>query len=243
MGLIIFDGQSSRDFGIVIEKYPAINHGAKRGNAYQVPGRNGTFYNEDGAFDNYIQSYQIAIREMNRGAAARCADIQAWLSKPGFLRLEDSFEPEYFKLARFAGPLNVEQILGRWGRCTLDFECHPERWLFAGEETYDVTVTGNIHNPTPYNAKPLILITRSSTTSVALGADAYMSIGGYNSSDTDVVIDCEAGTIMSGKGVNLYGSTVFSFPFNEFPELVPGDNVVTATNASSVEIVPRWYVL
>lgn len=243
MGLIIFDGQSSRDFGIVVEQYPSINHGAKRGNAYQVPGRNGSFYNEDGAFDNYVQSYPVAIREMNRGAAARCADVQAWLSKPGFFRLEDSFEPEYFKIARFAGPLNIEQILGHWGRCTLEFECQPERWLINGEEPVDVTVTGQIFNPTPYTAKPLVRITRSSTTVVALGADTYLSIGGYVSSDPDVVIDCEAGTIMSGKGVNLYGSTVFSFPFNDFPVLAPGDNVLTATNSSLVEIVPRWYVL
>ena len=243
MGLIIWNGTPSTDFGIIVEKYPAINHGAKRGEAYQIPGRNGTFYTEDGTFDNYIQPYQISIREMNRGAAARCADIQAWLSKPGFLRLEDSFELEYFKLARFAGPLNIEQILGRWGKCTLEFECQPERWLKSGEETVDITVTGIIHNPTPYVAKPIVYITRSASTVIKLDNDSYMTIGGYLSNDTDIIIDCENGTITSGNGVDLYGSTTFSKTFQDFPVLEPGENVLTASNASLVEIVPRWYML
>lgn len=245
MGLIIFDGQSSRDFGIVIEKYPAINHGAKRGNAYQVPGRNGTFYNEDGAFDNYIQSYQIAIREMNRGAAARCADIQAWLSKPGFLRLEDSFEPEYFKLARFAGPLNVEQVLGRWGRCTLEFECHPERWLKSGEEPVVTTSSTGlaIRNQTPYISKPLIKVTRSASTVISYSNQTLFTVGGYDSDDKDVIIDCAEGTIVSGGGVDLYGSTTFATDYHVFPTLKPGDNVIWCTNATRIEIVPRWYVL
>ena len=93
MGVIIFNGKSSKDFGIIVEQYPAINRGAKRGEAYQIPGRNGTFYSEDGTYDNYVQAYNVAIIEKNRGAAARCADIAAWLSVPGFARLEDSFEP------------------------------------------------------------------------------------------------------------------------------------------------------
>ena len=63
MGVIIYDGTSSKDFGIIVEAFPAMNHGAKRGEPYQIAGRNGVFYDEDGTFDNYVQSYQIAIRE------------------------------------------------------------------------------------------------------------------------------------------------------------------------------------
>ena len=117
MGMI-FNGQSSWDHGLIITAYPSLNHGAKRAEAYQIAGRNGTFYREEGTFDNYIQTYEVAVREKNRRADLRAADIAAWLMAPGFCRLEDSFEPEFFKMARYAGPLNIEQILGKYGICT-----------------------------------------------------------------------------------------------------------------------------
>ena len=242
MGVIIFNGKSSKDFGIIVEQYPSINRGAKRGEAYQIPGRNGTFYSEDGTYDNYVQAYNVAIIEKNRGAAARCADIAAWLSVPGFARLEDSFEPEYFKLARFAGPLNIDQIMGRYGRCTLEFECQPERWLKSGDEEIQLT-DGTIYNPTGNVAKPIIRIVRSATTVLSVNNDAFMSIGGYSSGNTNVYIDCENGTIIDGQGNDLYGSTVFYKNFQDFPVLEPGTSTIAATNSTLVYVTPRWWVL
>lgn len=244
MGLIIYDGKSSKDFGIIIEAFPAMNHGAKRGEPYQIAGRNGVFYDEDGTFDNYIQPYQIAIREgLFRPADKRCADIQAWLSGSGFKRLEDSFEPDYFKLARYAGPLNVEQILGHVGRCTLEFECQPERWLKSGETPIVASSSMlTIHNPTPYTAKPLITINRSGDTVVKIGNDSFMEIS-YTSGTATVTIDCDAGTIYSGT-TDLYPATSFFHTYPDFPALAAGsDTTITATNASNIEVTPRWYVL
>lgn len=243
MGVIIYDGKSSRDFGIIVEAFPSMNHGAKRGEPYQIAGRNGVFYDEDGTFDNYVQAYQIAIREgLFRPADKRCADIQAWLSGSGFKRLEDSFEPEYFKLARYAGPLNVEQILGHVGRCTLEFECQPERWLKSGEEPIVASSTMlTIHNPTPYIAKPLIQIVRTGNTTVSIGIDDYLTVG-YGSGLETVTIDCDTGTITAG-GENMYGSTTFYTAYCDLPELPPGDVTISATNATQITAIPRWYLL
>lgn len=243
MGVIIYDGKASRDFGIIVESFPAMNHGAKRGEPYQIAGRNGVFYDEDGTFDNYIQSYQIAIREgLFRPADKRCTDIQAWLSVPGFKRLEDTFEPEYFKLARYAGPLNVEQILGHVGRCTLEFECQPERWLKSGETPIarDAGLL-TINNPTPYTAKPLIEIVRTGSTTVSIGIDDYLTIG-YASGLETVVIDCDTGTITAG-GVDMYGGTTFYKAYCDLPELPPGLVTISATNATQITVTPRWYLL
>lgn len=243
MGVIIYDGKSSRGFGIIVEAFPAMNHGAKRGEPYQIAGRNGVFYDEDGTFDNYIQAYQIAIREgLFRPADKRCADIQAWLSGSGFKRLEDSFEPEYFKMARYAGPLNVEQILGHVGRCTLEFECQPERWLKIGEKPIVAESTMlTIHNPTPYTAKPLIEITRTGNTTISIGNTAYMLIA-YGAGLGTVTVDCDTGTITAGD-VDMYGSTTFYTTYYDLPTLPPGDVTITATNATQISVKPRWYLL
>lgn len=245
MGVIYFNRRPSTDFGIIVESFPSINRGSRRGDGYKIAGRNGTFYQDEATYDNYVQAYDIAIREKNRGAAARCADIAAWLMAPtgNFLRLEDTFEPEYYKLARFAGPLNIKQILGHVGRCTLEFECQPERWLKSGEIPIETTSTSlTIHNPTLYRAKPLITITRTGTTDISIGNTSYMSIAGATSYPT-VVIDCDAGTIRSGT-TNLYGTTTFYRTYNDFPTLAQEvDTTINATNATKISVVPRWYVL
>lgn len=245
MGVIIYDGKSSRDFGIIVEAFPAMNHGAKRGEPYQIAGRNGVFYDEDGTFDNYIQAYQIAIREgLFRPADKRCADVQAWLSGSGFKRLEDSFEPEYFKLARYAGPLNVEQILGHVGRCTLEFECQPERWLKSGEAAVNLSSNHTIENPTAYTAKPGILVAGASNAliSIAVDGETLMAVTGLGDT-APIFIDCAEGTIKDNDGTSLYGSTIFYTSYQDFPTIPPGAHTITATNAAGIFVQPRWYVL
>ena len=244
MGVIIFDGKSSRDYGIIVESFPAMNHGAKRGEAYQIAGRNGTYYDEDGTFDNYIQSYQIAIREgLFRPADKRCADIQAWLSAPGFKRLEDNFEPEYFKMARYAGPLNVEQILGKWGRCTLEFECKPERWLKSGETVVNMTSESTIENPTAYTAKPGIAVYGASNSLIPIAVDGDVLMEVQGQGEDPVLIDCAEGTILGSDGTNLYGSAIFYTSYHDFPTIPPGMHTITATGATALLVLPRWYVL
>lgn len=243
MGLI-FNGKSSRDFGIVISSYPALNHGVKRGEAYTIAGRNGTFYTEDGTVDNYIQAYEVAVLEKFRGAASRAADIAAWLMAPGFHRLEDSFEPDYYKIARYAGPLNIEQILGIWGKCTLEFDCLPERWLKTGEDVFTSTADpAIIYNPTPYTSKPIIKLYGSSTLALTINGSHILDVTGQGSGGP-VVIDSDAGTITDGSGENIMGQVTFYTAFNDFPVLAPGSNSITlGTNVTDFEIIPRWYVL
>lgn len=245
MGVIIFNGKSSTDYGIVIEKRPPQNHGAKRGEAYTIAGRNGTYFREDGTYDNYIQPYEIAIRQgMTRRADLRAADVAAWLlGSSGFCRLEDGFEPEFFRLARYAGPLNIEQILNAWGRCTLEFDCRPERWLVSGEEPIS-TLFGSIYNPTPNYARPLIKMSGGTDTlSLTLNGTKVIEVTGQGSNNP-VIIDCDAATITDASGENIMGAATFYLPYNEFPKLAPGANTIFfGSNVTAYEITPRWWVL
>ena len=238
-----FNGQNSRDYGLIITAYPPLNHGVRRGEAYTIAGRSGTYYREDGTFDNYIQTYEVAIREKNRRADLRAADIAAWLMQPGFCRLEDSFEPEYFKMARFAGPLNIEQILGKYGKCTLEFDCLPERWLVSGEEPIS-TLFGSIYNPTPNYARPLIKMSGGTDTlSLTLNGTKVIEVTGQGSNNP-VIIDCDAATITDASGENIMGAATFYLPYNEFPKLAPGANTIFfGDNVTAYELTPRWWVL
>lgn len=244
MGMIIFNGESSRDHGIVIEKYPETVHPAKRGEGYQIMGRSGTYYHETGCYENVIQPYGIAIREGRfRRADLRSNDIAAWLlGSSGYCRLEDSFSPEEYRLARFAGPMNIEQILGLYGRCTLEFDCKPERWLKSGEKALNIKTTASVYNPTIFAAKPLIKITSSSNMIVKINNVLFMTI--TTSEELTAVIDCEEMTVRHPVGVSLMNKTTFANEWNEFPTLEPGMSTFTLTGNETVfEVIPRWWTV
>ena len=158
---ITFNGKSSADFGLIVEYYPESVHAPRRGELITIPGRNGVIVREDGAYDTYSQTYQIWFRNtMNRDTFQIARDVAEWLlSASGFCRLEDTYEPEYFRLARFNGPLNVETVLKNHGRATLEFDVQPQRYFKNGETPIeivgDVTI---INNPTQFVACPLYRI-------------------------------------------------------------------------------------
>ena len=155
-----FNGQSSADFGLIVEYFPESVHAARRGELIPIPGRNGVIVREDGAFDTYTQQYQVWFRNtMGRDTYQKARDVAEWLlSASGFCRLEDTYQPEHFRLARFVGPLNVETVLRNHGRATLEFDVQPQRYLKSGETplTFSGGSSATIMNPTQFEARPLL---------------------------------------------------------------------------------------
>ena len=157
---IYFNGKSSADFGLIVEYYPESVHAARRGELIPIPGRNGVIIREDGAYDTYSQTFQIWFRNtLNRDTFQTARDVAEWLlGASGFCRLEDTYEPEHFRLARFVGPLNVETVLKNHGRVTLEFDVQPQRYLKSGETplTFTGGASATIMNPTQFEARPLL---------------------------------------------------------------------------------------
>ena len=157
---IYFNGKSSADFGLIVEYFPKSVHAARRGELISIPGRNGVIIREDGAYDTYQQTFQIWFRNtLNRDTFQTARDVAEWLlGASGFCRLEDTYEPERFRLARFVGPLNVETVLKNHGRATLEFDVQPQRYLKSGETplTFTGGSTATIMNPTQFEARPLL---------------------------------------------------------------------------------------
>lgn len=247
---IIFNGESSSDHGIIVTEYPRTTHPSRRGEAYSILGRNGTEYAEDGSFDNCERVYNIAFPEYRRPAVSVCNDIAAWLlSSHGCCRLEDSFEPEHFRLARYAGPLDIEQILGKWGKASLSFDCRPERFLKSGEKEVDAFDALSIFNPTRFESKPLLIVTSTGnfTMTVLHGGETQVEIS-FTHGAGALYIDSEDCSIRDNTGAELTNVANWldgaMADYNEFPVLMPG---VTEFEFSSAvvgfSIIPRWYTI
>lgn len=134
-----FDGKNSADFGLLMASDPEAIHPARRGESSQIVGRNGVFVREDGSYDTYMQTYDVMLDSQSDGVYARSRAIANWLlGSRGFCRLEDTFEPDVFKLARYAKQLSVENRLTRFGRSKIALEVQPQRYLKVGETEISV---------------------------------------------------------------------------------------------------------
>jgi len=140
MGVIRFNGISSADFGCTIERRPNHTRGSRRGKLIEVPGRNGAAVLEDGSFTTYTQEYVMAFKEGDTMPPyKRAAQVAEWLlGSRGFCRLEDDFEPNVYRMARYAGALNIEQVADKYGQVVLEFECQPQRYSKVGETEISV---------------------------------------------------------------------------------------------------------
>ena len=184
-GTIIYNGKSSADLGIIVNKLPVIRKPKRKGSTTSIPGRSGSLAREEGGYENYVQPYEISITDTNRGISAISGDLAAWLlNTRGYLRLEDSFDQDIYRLARFAGPFDIEPLMEDDGKAVIEFDCQPQRYLKSGEQEIEITEElTTLRNPTAFAASPLIKVEMQSEaqeiTPTVIGADDMTWQYGY----------------------------------------------------------------
>lgn len=160
-GVIHFNGKRSDDLGIIVSKYPIMRRPARKGTVRTIPGRSGASVSDTRAYETYVQPYEISIINKAQGIAVAARAVADWLlGSSGYCRLEDDFEPDVFRLARYASQLDIETIMTMHGTAVIEFECQPQRYLKSGEKEIVLSSgEGMIFNPTAFEARPLLKIT------------------------------------------------------------------------------------
>lgn len=232
---LVVGGKSSLEFGIRVEKCPAFVTGQRAVTKQSVPGRSGDLLIDTGAYGNYIQPYEIWFRGGKPTTQAAKAIAMWLLAGTGYIRLEDSYDPDVYRMAMFAGPLNVENWMLTHGRATLEFDCKPQRYLKQGQFPLQVQNGENVGNQW-MPALPLIKVTGS--------GDGQLSIGSSQIAITDmdgaITLDCDAQNAYSGT-LNLNNSITVT---GGWPVLETGQTAVSFSGGiTAVEITPRWWSL
>jgi len=233
-----YNGVNSDTYGVIVEKYPDRVVPERIVETFRVPGRNGTLTRTEG-FANVIQSYDIYVSAAAVGLPSAAATMAAWLLAPeGYQRLEDSYNPNEYRMGRPVQNSDLLNYFNKFGRTTLYFECLPQRWLTSGETATVYTTDATITNPTQFASLPLVVIDGS--------GDIEFSLGGYTVGIDDltgtITLDCEAQNAYEGAD-NLNGSVTLAD--GEFPKLSPGANSLTITTGTvnSITITPRWWTI
>lgn len=235
MNYLTFAGRSTHEFGIMISGEGTYNSPERNVEKEEVPGRNGDLLFDRGNFKNIEVAYPAFIK---LGMPEKARDFFNYAaSLIGYQRLEDTYHPYEYRMARFISKVKVETIgyMNRGGEFDIEFDCKPQRFLKSGEDPVEFTSNGTIYNRTLFNAKPLLRIYGTGAGTVGIGSETITisSISSY------VDIDCEIMDAYKG-ATNCNGNVSFTDDI----VLRPGEVGVSMTgNITKVVITPRWYII
>jgi len=232
---LTFAGRSSQEFGILISGEGTYDSPERNVSKVEVPGHDGDLLFDKGNFKNITVSYPAFIKLGMPELARDFFNYAA--SKIGYQRLEDTYHPYEYRMARYNSKVKVESIgyMNRSGQFTIEFDCKPQRFLKSGEEPVIFTDDGIILNRTLFPAKPYIRIYGTGAGTVGIGSETIT----ISAISTYVDVDCEIMDAFKGS-INCNQNVSFTDDI-----VIPSGEVgVTMTgNITRVEITPRWYII
>lgn len=234
MGVIIFNNKSSADCRIQVAHPPGYAYPERDYTITHIPGRNGDIIQDNGCYKNVERTYEVSFDAPNEDFATYANAVSAWLhSTTGYARLEDSYEPNYYRMATYQESNIFENLYNQAGTATIVFECKPQRFLKTGDNIITIQNSLTIMNPTGFEAYPLFKVT---------GTSGVLTVNGnsitFSSIDDFVILDCE---LQDAYKENINKNSTIS---GTFPVLKTGSNTISWTgDISSVTMKPRWWTI
>ena len=152
---ITWNGVSSSTLGLTVERYPNMNRPSRKYQTANISGQNGSAYILENSWNEVVQTYEIFAKTPVSSFKA----IAEWLNgADGYAVLTDSYDPTVYRRAVFVDYMDVEDIMNRYGRATIQFRCRPERFMVTEDITKQGTSLPPINNPTNHTALPLIKV-------------------------------------------------------------------------------------
>lgn len=231
--MIYFDGISSDDIGVYVEYYPSYVLPLQKYEKISVPGRSGDILFPQEAYENVPREYDIYVSAKREKLHNITRKVASWLLKSGYRRLEDSYDPEIYRMAYYSGDAEILNYLEEYGRTTLKFDCTPQRWLKSGEKTIHAVDNMVLTNPTDFSSKPLLEVTGSGNGNLFIGGKLIMLVGIQDS----LTIDSETLNVYKGNQ-NCNNKMQGLFPEFGKSTLIHWNGGITG-----VGITPRWYTI
>lgn len=240
-----YNGVSSKDFGVYISGSGRVTVPAKAYTFTEIPGRSGDLIpDRTPRVGNDLITYPAFIAPTNDSGVIRsftemAGRLRAWLlSVKGYAVLTDSYDPQHYRLAAFAGPIEFEILPSLLaGSFEIPFNCKPQRYFSdeTGAFTLEAGESETVRADGYVFSEPLIAVTGSGSFTVGSRTVTVAQ----NSLTDPIYIDYRLLDCYDSAGVNA--NRFVSFSDYEFPVIENG----TVVNAGDVdlEVKPRWYEL
>lgn len=243
MTYFTYNGRSSSDFGLHIEKKDVFSAPSYDAEFISIPGRSGDIINPNRRFSNIKVTYTVFLaRKHTTDLVSVLRDIKGWLySEPDrYHEITDSYDTEYFRYGVISGNLDIEEQLNKVGSFTVTFNCKPYKYSFAGQQMVSVDSTSiSVTNPTAFESRPYIKLYGSEAVTLNISSGSSTTSWTISAINEYIEIDSEY--------MNCYKGTVLKNDIlsgEGFPVLKPGENTIAcAGNVRRIEVVPRWCCL
>lgn len=238
MGELIYNGVSSKSIGVEVETFPEYHAPKRTYSKVHIPGRNGDLIVDGGCWENVTRSYLLAVGSYDIPYHEFANKVSNWLhSTNTYARLEDSYEPDYYRMAVYLEEATMTNIYNHGSEITIDFDCKPQRFLKIGDEPMVITSTpAKITNPTSYSSLPMIHVYGTGEGTLVVG-DCTITITNIGN---DIILDSDIQDAYYGL---TNKNSVIKVP-NGFPTLDPGTiDLGFSGGITKVEVTPRWFTL
>lgn len=235
--MIKFAGIRSDEMNLIVEHYPQKQFPERSYEVIEVPGRDGDVLIDNGNFKNYRQTYSVFIDANDPDEATYqlvTRKIAEWLlSNPGYQRLEDSYDPEFYRMAYYSGGSNFSNFFNTYGRGSIEFTCAPRRYYKTGDEEIALTYGMQITSPSNFPADPIFKVTPAANY-------PEITVNGNSASfhsGTEFIVDVQNHTakLLDGTRVNLDSGYYENLVLSK-------ENTFTFSGCSLV-LIPRWWTL
>lgn len=233
----IYNGKRSfDDMCLIITETPPFVVAERDITFTSIPGRSGDLIEDGGSYKNVTLTYAVAVLSDPFNLPLLVKKVATWLGRPGgYAILSDTYDPHYFRYAKFSGSLNIADLLLKIGTAQLNFNAKPFKYSFDGQQTITLGAAGTVYNPEGFASVPYIKITGNGNITLSVGnaSFAFRDVDGY--------IEINGDIMAAYKGTELQNDKI---SFSTFPTLAPGANAISTTGkVSKIEIVPRWCAL
>lgn len=233
IGNLVVGNINCKDYGVFVSDAGIYASPEPDYTSYEIAGRNGDLHINNGRYKNVDIMYQafIAHEFEDRFVPFR----SAILSQDGYVRIEDDFKQDMYRLGRLKSGIEGKIKLARGiGTFELEFDCKPQWYLKSGEQETAFTKNGSILNPTVFPSKPLIRVYGKGT--VTVGTNVFV----INTAGTEF-IEIDTDSKQAYEGTANRNSNI---KVNQWGSLTSGNNTITfGTGITKVTVKPRWYEL
>lgn len=237
MDYIIFNGVSSQDMGVLVEKLPEEHRPRRMTEQIQIPGRSGRITEDLGAYDQYNTDCKI-----NCNGHAPTA-IYAWLRGEGWLTT--SQDPNYMRWVSFYEQQNDDRFRigaaasGCFDSIDVPMLVQPYKYLAVQSEV-EISSAGFLSGQGNDNSAPIIAITGSGDINLMIN-DATVLLDSISGT---IYLDCDARTAYTiSNNAKQFAGRKVTVVDDIWPYLKPGTNANSINWSGSVSLIkiqPWW---
>lgn len=242
MSYFTYNGRSSEEFGLHIEKKDVFSAPEYDAEFISIPGRSGDLIVSNRRFANIKITYTVFLK---RKTVSELSDVlravKGWLyTEPDrYHEITDSYDTGHLRYGVISGSLDIEEQFNKLGSFRVTFNCKPFKYSLDGLQEISAENGGSLFNPGAFTAKPVITLKGSGDFSLTLQNSGYNKTWNFKDITDGVVCDSEQ--------MNFYYGTMLlndKAAGDGFPELPPGETVLTVSGGvSEIKVTPRWCCL